>query len=84
MRFMSTKMLADTQRKLLNLKLFTNNHLFWGKPNYLKCPGYQTKWYPIEKVNTQLNKKNLGIYPIDLKAYMYLFHCDCQGLNRKL
>mgnify|MGYP007091665168 CR=1 FL=1 len=28
MRVMSTKMQADTQRKLLNLKLFTNNHLF--------------------------------------------------------
>jgi len=28
MRVMNTKMLADTQRKLLDLKLFTNSHLF--------------------------------------------------------
>ena len=26
-------------------------------PNYKKCPGYQTKCYPIETANTQLNKK---------------------------
>ena len=32
MRVMNTKMLADTQRRLLNLnlKLFTNSNLFWG------------------------------------------------------
>ena len=28
-------------------------------------------WYPIEKSSTQL-KKSLGIYPIDLKAYLFL------------
>ena len=28
MRVMNTKMLADTQRKLLDIKLFTNGHLF--------------------------------------------------------
>jgi len=27
-RVMNTKMQTDTQRKLLNLKLFTNSHLF--------------------------------------------------------
>ena len=57
MRVMNTKMLADTQRKLLDLKLFTNSHLFWGNTQLLKMPGYQTKWYPNEKANTQLNKK---------------------------
>ena len=55
MRVMNnTKMLADTQRKLLDLKLVI---YFEEIPNYLKCPRYQTKWYPIEKANTQLNKK---------------------------
>ena len=34
-RVMNTKMLADTQRKLLNLKLFNNNHLFWGNTQLL-------------------------------------------------
>ena len=28
MRVINTKMLADTQRKLLDLKLFTNSYLF--------------------------------------------------------
>ena len=58
MRVINTEMLADTQRKLLNLKLFTNNHLFWGNTQLLKMPRVlNKKWYPIEKVNAQLNKK---------------------------
>ena len=68
---MNTKMLADMERKLLNLKLFTNSHLLRGNTQLLKMLGYQTKWYTIEKANTQLNKKSLGIYPIDLKAYLF-------------
>jgi len=41
MRVMNnTKMLADTQRKLLDLKLVI---YFEEIPNYLKCPRYQTK-----------------------------------------
>ena len=56
MRVMNTKMLADMQRKLLNFKLSIIVVYFEEIPNYLKCPRYQTKWYPIEKANTQLNE----------------------------
>ena len=35
-RVMNTKMLADTQRKLLNLKLFINSHSFWENTQLLK------------------------------------------------
>jgi len=55
-------MLADTQRKLLDLKLFTNSHLFRGNTQLLKMVWISNKVIPIEKANTQLNKK-LGYLP---------------------
>ena len=57
MRVINTNMLADKQRKLLDLKLFTNIHLFWGNTQLLKMARVSKKWYPIEKSNTQLIKK---------------------------
>ena len=44
-------MLADKQRKLLDLKLFTNSHLFWGNTQFLKMPRVSKKLYPIEMAN---------------------------------
>jgi len=38
MRVINTKMLADKQRKLLDIKLFTDSHLFWGNTQLLKMP----------------------------------------------
>ena len=55
MRVMNTKMLADTQRKLLNLKLFTSSHLFWGNTQLLKMPRVSNKVIPNWK----------GQYPIE-------------------
>jgi len=53
------------ERMLLDLKLFTNSHLFWGNTQILKCSSDKKKWYPIEKANTQLNYwwKKLGYLP---------------------
>ena len=61
-RAMNTKMLVDTKRKLLDLKLFTNSHSFWGNTQLLKIPR-------VSKWKGQWNKKKAWV----LKAY--LFHC---------
>ena len=59
-------MLADTQRKLLDLKLFTNSHLFWGNTQLLKMP----------QVSKQVIPNWKGQYPIDLKAYLFHWVID--------
>ena len=71
-------MLADKQRQLLHvdLKLFTNSHLLWRNTQLLKMPRVSKNWYPIKKANTQfwIDYNSLGIYPIDLKAYLFFWH----------
>ena len=81
MRVMNTKMLADNQRKLLDLKLFTNSHLFWGNALLLKMPGNQTKWYPIEKANTQLNKIANWLESLSVSLLIDLFMRMLTSLN---
>jgi len=57
MRVRNTKMLADKQRKLLDLKLFTNSHLLWRNTQLPKMPWVSKIWYPIENDNTEFIKK---------------------------
>ena len=57
MRIMNTKMLVDTQRKLIDLKLFTNSHSFWGNTQLLKIPR-------VSKWKGQWNKKKLGSWKL--------------------
>ena len=56
-------------------------------PNYLKCPGYQNKRYPIEKANTQLNKKAWVFTQLTWKLICFSDvrllrgNCDCTLYN---
>ena len=49
MRVINTKMLADKQRKFLDLKLFTNSNLFWGNTQLLNMPGYKKSDTPLKR-----------------------------------
>ena len=40
-------------------------------PNYVNCPGYQNKWYPIEKANPKLIKKAWVFTQLTLKLIWF-------------